>query len=201
MRRLFFLCRPFLSSKFFRLALKSPVLQADSTHPILQKKKQSKKFLLRFFLLLAEPLPQLGIGAFRKNKIDDVLLGHDFLNQLIIQRMQQINETDLRLLPDTLQKICGPDLSFPLIFWIPLSKRLREKPGDGLFKILLPAPGVALPQRKRYRISVVDLREKISVLRGRRIAAQNAGHTIAGQHHPLTEGTPGNDKINGFACQ
>ena len=91
-RRLLFLRRPISSSRIFRLVLKSLVLQSDSLRPILQRKKQSKKFLLCFFLLLAEPLSQLWIGAFRKNKIDDVFLGHDFLNQLIIQRMQQINE-------------------------------------------------------------------------------------------------------------
>ena len=103
-RRSFFLRRPISSSSFFRLALKSLVLQADSTRSILQRKKRSKNFLLRFFLLLAEPLPQLGIGAFRKNKIDDVFLGHDLLNQLIIQRMQQINEIRGTNVADTVKK-------------------------------------------------------------------------------------------------
>ena len=74
-REIFFLCQPFYVFKVFPVSSQKPYRARDFPESISDS----------FFLLLAEPLSQVGIGAFRKNKIDDVFLGHDFLNQLIIQ--------------------------------------------------------------------------------------------------------------------
>ena len=95
---------PFTSPSFFQVSLKSLALQEDSRRPFPPEKKRSKKILLRFFLLLVKPLPQIRIGAFRKNKVDNVLLGHDILSQIIIQRMQQINEIRGTNVADTVKK-------------------------------------------------------------------------------------------------
>ena len=95
---------PFTSPSFFQMRLKSLALQEDSRRPFLPEKKEAKKFYFVFFFCSWSHCLKSGSAHSAQNKVDDVLLGHDILSQIIIQRMQQINEIRGTNVADTVKK-------------------------------------------------------------------------------------------------